>query len=97
MRQMQWTVSVKRDGDAQGVALTTFTWPVDGATVADFGLSLEEGRHLLRTLQEAVTQSQICAYDCARRCCRHCICRIATSASHASDATLQLRGDSPNL
>ena len=72
MRQMQWTVSVKRDGDAQGVALATFTRPVDGATVADFGLSLEEGRHLLRTLQEAVTQSQICAYDCARRCCRHC-------------------------
>ena len=49
MRQMQWTVSVKRDGDAQGVALATFTRPVDGATVADFGLSLEEGRHLLRT------------------------------------------------
>ena len=57
MRQMQWTVSVKRDGDAQGVALATFTRPVDGAMVADFGLSLEEGRHLLRTLQEAVTQS----------------------------------------
>ena len=54
MRQMQWTVSVKRNGGAQGVALAMFTRPVDGATVADFGLSLEEGRHLLRTLQEAV-------------------------------------------
>jgi hypothetical protein len=72
MRQMRWTVSVHRDGDGESVPLATFTRSVDGATVAAFGLSLEEGRHLLKVLQQAVVQSQIRAYDSARRCCRHC-------------------------
>lgn len=72
MRQMRWTVSVQREGAVEGVPLATFTRPIDSATVADFGLSLEEGRHLLRVLQEAVAQSQIHAYDSARRRCRHC-------------------------
>jgi hypothetical protein len=72
MRQMRWTVSVHREGGGESVPLATFTRPVDGAKVADFGLSLEEGRHLLKVLQEAVVQSQIRAYDSARRCCRHC-------------------------
>ena len=40
--------------------------------MADFGLSLEEGRHLLKVLQETIVQSQIRAYDNARRRCRHC-------------------------
>ena len=53
-------------------APATFTRPIDSATVADFRLSLEEGRHLLKVLQEAVARSQIHAYDSARRCCRHC-------------------------
>src|SRR5450631_3994714 len=72
MRQMRWTVSVQRDGEVNGEPLATFTRPVDGATVADFGPSLEEGRHLLKVLQETIVQSQICAYDNARRRCRHC-------------------------
>ena len=46
MRQMRWTVSVHREGGGQSVPLATFTRPVDGAKVADFGLSLEEGRHI---------------------------------------------------
>jgi len=72
MRHMQWTVSVQRSGDAHGVSLITFTRPVDGATVADFGLSLEEGRQLLAALQQAIAQNQIDAYDSANRRCRHC-------------------------
>lgn len=72
MRQMRWTVSVQRDGEVNGEPLATFTRPVDGATVADFGPSLEEGRHLLKVLQETIVQSQIRAYDNARRRCRHC-------------------------
>src|SRR5450631_1184741 len=72
MRQMRWTVSVQRDGEVNGEPLATFTRPVDGATVADFGLSLEEGRHLLKVLQETIGKSQIRAYDNARRRCRHC-------------------------
>src|SRR5450756_1645169 len=72
MQQMRWTVSVRREGEEDGLPLATFTRPIDGATVADFGLSLEEGRQLLRDLQQAVVQSQIDAYDSARRRCRHC-------------------------
>ena len=72
MQQMRWTVSVQREGDVEGVPLATFTRPIDSATAADFGLSLEEGRHLLKVLQETVAQSQVHSYDSARRCCRHC-------------------------
>ncbi len=72
MRQMQWTVCLQGEGGVDGETLATFTRPLDGATVADFGLSLEEGRHLLKVLQRAVVQSQIHAYDDARRRCRHC-------------------------
>jgi hypothetical protein len=72
MHQMRWTVTVRREGEEDGLPLATFTRPIDGATVADFGLSLEEGRQLLRDLQQAVVQSQIDAYDSARRRCRHC-------------------------
>jgi len=59
MRQLRWTVSVRRDGDREEVALATFTRPVDAATAADFGLSLEEGRQLLGALQQTIAQSQI--------------------------------------
>ena len=72
MQPMRWTVSVQRAADVKSMPLATFMRPVDGATVADLGLSLEEGRHLLKILQAAVVQSQLRAYDRARRCCRHC-------------------------
>jgi hypothetical protein len=51
MQQMRWMVSVRREGEEDGLPLATFTPPIDGATVANFGLSLEEGRQLLRDLQ----------------------------------------------
>jgi hypothetical protein len=72
MRQIQWTVSVQRQGDNESVALATFNRPVENATASDFGFSLEERRQLLRALQQVVTQDQIQAYDVVRRRCRHC-------------------------
>jgi hypothetical protein len=72
MKEMCWTVSVRRDGEHLDVPLAPFTRPVDAATVADFGLSMEEGRQLLSSLQQTIAQSQIRAYDSARRRCRHC-------------------------
>ena len=72
MKEMRCTVSVRRDGEHVDVPLATFTRPVDAATVADFGLSMEEGRQLLSSLQQTIAQSQIRAYDSAQRRCRHC-------------------------
>jgi hypothetical protein len=69
---LQWTVSVQRRGAPDTVALGIFQRPVKGATAADFGLSIAEGRELLAALQQVVAQDQIRAYDADCRCCRHC-------------------------
>lgn len=69
---MQWTVYVQKEGCAERVALNTFGRPLKSATASDFGLSMLEGRELLRTLQSVVAQDQIVAYDIQRRHCRHC-------------------------
>jgi len=70
--EMRWTVYVQREGSADRVALVRFRRPVETATVGDFGLSIVEGRLLLRTLQTAIAQDQVVAYDLHRRHCRHC-------------------------
>ena len=70
--ELQWTIYLKRSGNAEAVQLATFDRPAIGATPADFGLSISEARQLLAALQQAVAQDQICAYDARRRCCRHC-------------------------
>jgi hypothetical protein len=72
MQETRRTVSARRHGEHVDVPLATFTRPVDAATVADLGLSIEEGRHLLGSQQQTIAQSQIHAYDSARRRCRHC-------------------------
>ena len=69
---LRWTVYVRQHGSEDAVQLATFRRPVDGATAADFGLSVAEGRQLLVALQRTVAQGQIYAYDKRRRRCRHC-------------------------
>ena len=75
MQPMRWTVLIRYEGAGQDGELRDvgcFVRPVDRAAPADFGLSLTEGRTLLRHLQSLVTQDQIRAYDIHRRRCRHC-------------------------
>ena len=69
---LQWTVYMRQHGTTDVVSLATFRRPVDGATAADFGLSIAEARQLLAVLQRAIAQDQIHAYDARRRRCRHC-------------------------
>ena len=69
---LQWTVYVQRQGDFDQVPLATFQRPLAAAAVSDFGLSMSEGRDLLRALQGVVAQDQIVAYDIHWRYCRHC-------------------------
>jgi hypothetical protein len=69
---LQWTVYVQRRGAHDVVPLGIFQRPVTDATVADFGLSIAEGRELLAALQQVVAQDQIRAYDAESRCCRRC-------------------------
>lgn len=69
---MQWTIYVRRHDGNDAVPLTTFQRALSGSTVADFGLSIVEGRELLSALQQLVVEDQIRAYDTDRRCCRHC-------------------------
>jgi hypothetical protein len=72
--ELQWTVFVQQQGGTacEPVAVGTFKRRVDGATPADFGLSLAEGRALVQGVQLQVVQGQINAYDARRRCCPHC-------------------------
>lgn len=73
--QMQWEVYVRRHGTSEPegeVRLVTFKRQIDGATAADFGLSLVEARQLLARLQQVVMQSQIHTYDRQQRHCPHC-------------------------
>lgn len=68
---LQWTIFVQRVGTYESIAVGTVERPGNGATFADFGLSISEGRKLLANLQQIVAQSQIKAYDEHRRRCRH--------------------------
>jgi hypothetical protein len=73
--QMQWEVYVKQHGTVEhesDVPLATFKRRIDGATAADFGLSLAEARQLLAKLQQVVMQSQVRTYDHTQRHCIHC-------------------------
>ena len=72
--ELQWTVFVQQQGSTacEPVAVGTFKLRVDGATPADFGLSLTEDRALMLSVQRQVVQGQINAYDARRRCCPHC-------------------------
>lgn len=69
---LQWTVYVQQEGTSELVKVGSVGRPIDGATIADFGLSIPEGRALLASLQQVVTQDQVAAFDERRRCCRHC-------------------------
>ncbi|KAE8756193.1 MULTISPECIES: ISKra4 family transposase [Paraburkholderia] len=69
---MHWTIYLQRDGADENVPLARFQRPLEGATPADFGLSMSEARSLLSSLQQVVAQDQIRAYDARRRRCRHC-------------------------
>lgn len=69
---IHWTIYLQRDGTDEKVPLATFQRPLEGATLADFGLSMSEGKSLLSSLQHAMVHDQIRAYDARRRCCRHC-------------------------
>ena len=69
---IRWTVWVQREGSGERVPLVRFRRPVDTATVSDFGLSIAEGRLLLRALQTTIAQDQVVEYDLQRRHCRHC-------------------------
>jgi hypothetical protein len=59
-------------GASELVKVGSVERPIDGATIADFGLSISEGRKLLARLQQVVAQDQAMAYDQRRRRCRHC-------------------------
>ena len=69
---MHWTIYLQRDGADEKVPLAGFQRPLEGATPAEFGLSMSEARSLLSSLQQVVAQDQIRAYDARRRRCRHC-------------------------
>jgi hypothetical protein len=69
---MHWTIYLQRDGADEKAPLARFQRPLEGATQADFGLSMSEGKCLLSSLQHVVAQDQIRAYDAQRRRCRHC-------------------------
>jgi len=64
--EIRWTVCVQREGSAERVALVRFRRPLDTATVSDFGLSIAEGRLLLRAWQTAVAQDQVVAHPLRR-------------------------------
>jgi hypothetical protein len=70
--ELHWKILLQRQGTDQPVPICSVKRPVNGATPADFGLSLAEARQLLATLQQLVTQDQINAYDKLRRNCREC-------------------------
>jgi hypothetical protein len=69
---MHGTIYLQRDGADEKVPLASFQRPLEGATPADFGLSMSEAKSLLSSLQHVVAQDQIRAYDAQRRRCRHC-------------------------
>jgi hypothetical protein len=69
---MHWTIYLQRDGADEKVPLARFQRPLEGATQADFGLSMSEGKSLISNLQHVVAQDQIHVYDAQRRRCRHC-------------------------
>ncbi|MDZ5455658.1 hypothetical protein [Azohydromonas lata] len=52
----QWTVLVQQQGGTacEPVVVGTFRRRVDGATPADFGLSLAEGQALVQSVQHQV-------------------------------------------
>ncbi len=75
---LQRTSFVQRVGTDDPIAIGTVERPIRGATFADFGRSISEGRTILANLQQIVAQSQIRAYDEHQRRCRHC---GATAAS----------------
>jgi hypothetical protein len=51
---MHWTIYLHRDGTDEKVPLARFQRPLEGATPADFGLSMSEARSLLSSLQHVV-------------------------------------------
>lgn len=69
---LQWTVYVQQVGTGELTKVGSVGRPIDGASVADFGLSIPEGRALLASLQQVLAQDQVLAYDERRRRCRHC-------------------------
>src|SRR3954454_22483155 len=70
--ELRWKILLQRQGTDETVPVCPVKRPVNGATPADFGLSLAEARRLLATLQQLVAQDQINAYDKLRRNCREC-------------------------
>ncbi|SEK13178.1 hypothetical protein SAMN05192539_106421 [Paraburkholderia diazotrophica] len=70
--ELHWKIYLERQGTGERVTVCAVRRRVEGATIADFGLSLAEGRQLLAALQQRVAQDQIRAYDALRRPCRHC-------------------------
>ena len=70
--ELRWKILLQRQGTDETVPVGSVSRPVNGATPADFGLSLAEGRQLLAALQQCVAQDQINAYDKLRRNCREC-------------------------
>lgn len=52
----QWTVCGQHGKTGKLVTVGSVDRPIDGATVADFGLSIPEGRALLTSLQQLVAQ-----------------------------------------
>jgi hypothetical protein len=72
--ELRWKILLQRQGMDETVSVGSIKRQVNGATPADFGLSLAEGRQLLAALQQLVAQDQINAYDKLRRNCRECGC-----------------------
>jgi hypothetical protein len=70
--ELHWKICLERQETGERVTVGAARRPVEGAAIADFGLSLAEGRQLLTALQQLVAQDQIRAYDVLRRTCRHC-------------------------
>ena len=58
---LQWTVFVQKGGGTELVKIGSVGRPVNGATAADFGLSIPEGHALLASLQQVVGQHQVTA------------------------------------
>jgi hypothetical protein len=53
--ELRSKILLQRQGTDETVPICSVKHPVNGATPADFGMSLAEGRQLLATLQQLVT------------------------------------------
>ena len=96
---MAWIVRLVKlaaDGETQSVDVMTINRPDDLSEIANLGLTLAEGKLLLRGLQQQIVAAQAKSHALRRPDCRSCgaVCHVKDYRDHAV-ATLfgQVTGD----